>query len=373
MMLFSCSMVCHGELYRLRPAPERLTGYYLAIAAGGAMGGVLVGVVAPLVFNVYHELHLGILAAIGAALAAQQRLTIRQQKRHRFWIAALVIVGTAGIFLQGHKSTLGQTAIVNTRNFFGTLTIWEEAADEPDNHKLLLQHGTTFHGLQFQWPEKKLIPTAYYSRKSGVGLLLDNMPKQKSRSLGIVGLGVGTLAIYGNSTDIVRFYEINPEVERLARQYFTYLSASPAKIDVVLGDARLVLESESPQNYDVLIIDAFSSDAVPTHLLTQEAFAIYLKHLAPDGVLAFHLSTMHLDLKTVVWKQAEHHRLASLWIENDQIDSVGALGSDWILMSQDPNALAIPPLQQKAETPERDLSAIDLWTDEAINLLQILK
>jgi hypothetical protein len=372
-MLFFCAMVCHGELYRLRPESSHLTAYYLAIAAGGALGGILVAVVAPLIFNVHHELHLGLLATVGVLLAVQQGGSQAYRVRRYLWTAALLIVGTLGILFQGHKTVKGQTAVENTRNFFGTLTVWEEAANDPENHTLLLQHGTTFHGLQFQWPEKKLIPTAYYSRSSGVGLLLDNMPKQEHRTIGVVGLGVGTIAIYGKPTDTVRFYEINPEVERLARKYFTYLSASPAKVDVALGDARLVLESEPPQHYDVLIIDAFSSDAVPIHLVTREAFAIYLKHLADGGVLAFHISTMHLDLNAVVWKLAEHYGLEKMWIENDDITGLGALGSDWILLSKDSAAMAIPALQQKARTPKTDLSHIDLWTDDAMNLLQILK
>lgn len=372
-MLFFCAMVCHGELYRLRPQSSHLTVYYLAIAAGGALGGIFVAVIAPLVFNVYHELHLGLLATVGVLLAAQQGGTLAYRVRRRIWVAALLIVGTLGILFQGHKSVKGQTAVENVRNFFGVLTVWEEAPNDPENHKLLLQHGTTFHGLQFQLPEKKLIPTAYYSSKSGIGLLLENMPKQDRRTIGVVGLGVGTIAIYGKPGDTVRFYEINPEVERLARKYFTYLSASWANVDVVLGDARLTLDSEPPQNYDVLIVDAFSSDAVPIHLLTKEAFELYLKHLAPNGILAFHLSTMHLDLKSVVWKMAEHFNLDKMWIENDEIVGIGALGSDWILLSRDDKALAIPSLQQKARSPKSDLSGIDLWTDDVTNLLQILK
>jgi hypothetical protein len=235
----------------------------------------------------------------------------------------------------GQRTTDNQRAIDNERNFFGVLTIWEQDWDSPDEYTLLMQHGTTFHGLQFQSPEKSHIPTAYYAPDSGVGLALQNMPKQQYRRIGIVGLGVGTIAIYGNETDTIRFYEINPEVERLARQYFTYIEDSEARVEVVLGDARLTMENEPPQHYDVLVLDAFSSDAVPTHLLTAEAIEIYLKHLADDGVLAFHISTMHLDLHSVVWKLAEHFGLETAWIENHEDEQVGALASDWILLSRD--------------------------------------
>lgn len=372
-MLFFCSMVCHGELYRLRPQSRHLTAYYLAIAAGGAIGGIFVAVIAPLIFNVYHELHLGLLAAVGVLLLVQQGSSRAYCIRRYFWITALLIVGTLGILFQGHKTVKGQTAIENTRNFFGTLTVWEEAANDPENHKLLLQHGTTFHGLQFQAPEKKLMPTAYYSPKSGIGLLLENMPKQEYRHIGIVGLGVGTLSIYGKPTDTIRFYEINPEVERLARKYFTYLSASPSEIEIALGDARMTLDRESPQNYDVLVIDAFSSDAVPIHLLTQEAFEIYLKHLAKEGILAFHISTMHLDLNSVIQKLGEHNQLITLSIENDEVVGLGALASEWILLSRSTDIQHIPSFQRYAGISPRDLSEIDLWTDDKVNLLEILK
>ena len=290
-MLFFCSMVCHGELYRLRPHTGHITTYYLAISAGGALGGIFVAVIAPLFFKVYHELHLGLLASAAVVLMAQTGLSHAAQKRRPYWVGALVAVGLAGIFFQGRKTTDNQTAIDHCRNFFGVLTVWEESPRKPQMHKLLLQHGTTFHGLQFQDPAKKLLPTAYYSPRSGIGLYLQNMARQDNRRIGIVGLGVGTIAIYGQPSDVIVFYEINPQVEMMARQYFSYLSQSKANIEIVLGDARLSMENEPPQKYDVLILDAFSSDSVPIHLLTKEAFEIYLKHLADDGVLAFHIST----------------------------------------------------------------------------------
>jgi hypothetical protein len=372
-LLFFCSMVCHGELYRLRPQTEHVTAYYLAISAGGALGGIFVAVIAPLLFKVYHELHLGLLASAAAVLMAQEGLSVAARKRRPLWVGALVAVGLVGIFFQGSKTTDNQTAIDHCRNFFGVLTVWEEAPKNPQKHKLLLQHGTTFHGLQFQDPAKKLIPTAYYSPKSGIGLYLQNMAKQSDRRIGIVGLGVGTIAIYGQPSDTIRFYEINPQVQIMARIYFSYLSQSKANIEIVLGDARLSMENEMPQKYDVLVLDAFSSDAVPIHLLTKEAFEIYLKHLANGGVLAFHISTMHLNLHSVIWKAAQHLGLSSVWIENDENPETGALASDWILLSQNAAPLNIPSIQNAASQPKKEMVDISLWTDDYINLLQILK
>jgi len=284
-----------------------------------------------------------------------------------------VAVGAAAIFAEGHRGDANKIAISNTRNFFGVLTIWEQDWDNSEEHILLMQHGTTFHGLQFQAPEKRHIPTAYYAPDSGVGLTLQNISKQEDRRIGIVGLGVGTIAIYGNETDTIRFYEINSEVERLARQYFTYIEDSKAKVEIVLGDARLTMANEPPQHYDVLVLDAFSSDAVPTHLLTAEAMEIYLKHLADDGVLAFHISTMHLDLHSVVWKMAEHFGLETAWIENHEDEQVGALASDWILLSRDGSFLDSEAIQDAESSPKYRRKDVMLWTDDHINVLEILK
>ena len=388
-MLFSCCMVCHGELYRLRPASKHLTGYYLMIAAGGALGGFFVAVICPLIFNTYLELNLGLLACSlflllaegsernlkfkGKSRTGKTCSTGTNQIRQRVLIVLLFVAGGIGILFMGKRSTENQKAIDNSRNFFGVLTIWEESPDDPDMHKLLMQHGTTYHGLQFQSPEKKYIPTAYYAPGSGIGLTLRNMPKQENRRIGIVGLGVGTIAIYGSETDTIRFYEINPEVERLARKYFTYLDDTKAQVEIVLGDARLSMEQEAPQNYDVLAVDAFSSDAVPVHLLTAEAMEIYLKHLAEDGVLAFHISTQHLDLHSVVWKLAEHFGLETAWIEGFKDDGEGALASDWILLARNGRFLNSEPIDKESSSPRRRRKEVMLWTDDHINLMEILK
>jgi hypothetical protein len=372
-MLFSCCMVCHGELYRLRPAARYLTGYYLMIAAGGALGGFFVAVICPLIFKVYIELYLGLLACACFLLLVDRDVSAAHANRRPFWIAALLTVGLCGIFFMGRRTTDNQRAISHARNFFGVLTIWEEAWDDSENHKLLMQHGTTFHGLQFQSPEKKDIPTAYYSPDSGIGLTLRNLPKQDNRRIGIVGLGVGTIAIYGHPADTIRFYEINPQVEQMAKKYFTYLKDSPSDIEIVLGDARLSMEHELPQNYDVLVLDAFSSDSVPVHLLTAEAMEIYLRHLAPDGVLAFHISTMHLDLNSVVWKLAEHSGLQTAWIEGYEDEESGALASDWILLARDDRFLGTEAIRKNATPSSQRRKDVLLWTDDHINLLEILK
>jgi hypothetical protein len=372
-VLFTCCMVCHGELYRLRPHTKHLTGYYLTIAAGGALGGFYVAVICPLIFNVYIELYQGLLLCACFLLLVDSDIPRAQRKRRPYWITAIIVIGFLGISFMGELNVENQRAIDNRRNFFGVLTIWEESPEDPVDHKRLMQHGTTFHGLQFQLPEKEHLKTAYYAPSSGVGMTLLKMPRQDSRRIGIVGLGVGTIAGYGKPTDTFRFYEINPQVEQLARQYFSYLEDCEAKVEVLLGDARLSMENEPPQAYDVLVLDAFSSDVVPVHLLTAEAMDIYLKHLAHDGVLAFHISTQHLDLHSVVWKLAEHFDLETAWIESYEDDSEGVLASDWILMARVGAFLGSEAIQKEASSPSGRRKEVMLWTDDHINLLEILK
>lgn len=372
-LLFTCCMVCHGELYRLRPDAKHLTGFYLTVSAGGALGGFYVAVICPLIFNVYIELYQGLLLCACFLLLVDRDIPKAQKKRRPYLIAAIIAIGLLGISFMGEVNLKNQRAIDNRRNFFGVLTIWEECPDDPENHKLLMQHGTTFHGLQFLSPEKRHLQTAYYAPDSGVGLTLLNMPKQHDRRIGIVGLGVGTIASYGNATDFIRFYEINPQVEQLARQYFSYLEDSDAEVEVVLGDARLSMEDEPPQDYDVLVLDAFSSDAVPVHLLTLEAMEIYLKHLAEDGVLAFHISTLHLNLHSVALKLAEHFGLTAAWIRSVEDDPMGVMASDWVLMSRDGDFLESEAIQYESSPLNRHRKDVMLWTDDHINLLEILK
>ncbi len=371
-MLFACCMVCHGQLYLLRPASESLTAYYLMISAGGAAGGIFVGLIAPMIFNAYHELHLGLLVAVVAVLLSQKEASLPQRRRF-FWVAAVSVVGMVGILFQGRLSLDNQIAIDNCRNFFGVLTVLEASPEDPQQHQLLLRHGTTFHGMQFQNSGKKSIPTTYYGTDSGIGIAIANCPKSAGRRLGIVGLGVGTIAAYAKADDQICFYEINPDVERLARKYFSYLADCPAAVKVALGDARLSLENQPPQQYDILVIDAFSSDAVPLHLLTREVFQTYMKHVAPDGILAVHISTNYLDLQSVVWKQAQHLGLDSVWIEGFVNEETGTLDSDWILLGRPGSWIQQPRIKQHQSTSYADLSKIDLWTDDHINLIQILR
>ena len=294
-------------------------------------------------------------------------------RRRWVWVSLLLVVGVAIIFLRGQRGDVHRTAVLNSRNFFGVLTVWESDRDYPARHRYIMQHGTTFHGLQFVDPSKHYQPTAYYGRSSGAGLAMKFFPRQSKRRIGVIGLGVGTLAVYGKQGDYMRFYEINPEVKHLAETWFTYLESCPAEVDVILGDGRLSMEAEAAQEFDLLILDAFTSDAIPVHLLTKEAFEIYLRHLKPDGVIAMHISTIHLDLQSVVWKLAEHFKLKSAWIEDEGSEAKGTFASDWILLTNNDEFLKLKAIRYAASQPESDFGRVGLWTDDHVSLFRILR
>lgn len=368
--LWTGAMICHGELYRLRPAPGALTRYYLSLAAGGALGGVLTAVVAPLVFQRYLELPLSLLGCFLLALLTESRATLG--RRRAFWVVVILLAGSAMVYLQGMPRAQGKRAILQERNFFGVLTLWVEDEANPETTKRILQHGTTMHGVQFTAPDRQDWPTAYYGPRSGGGLAMQHLFLDRPRHIGVVGLGVGTLSTYGREEDRFVFYEIDPDVERIAREYFTYLRDTPAGVDVLLGDARMTMQQQDAQGFDLLLLDAFSSDAVPVHLLTREAFELYLHHLRPGGVLGVHISTYHVDLHSVVWKAAQELGLHTAWIASDENPEKGIFSADWILLSRSPGPLETPSIERASSTlqPRRD---IRLWTDDHVSLIEVLK
>ena len=273
-------------------------------------------------------------------------------------IAALASLTIA---LTAHLRQITEDRTYAVRNFFGVLKI------EAYTDVVKMKHGGVLHGMQFVEPEKRRLGTTYYSEKSGVGLLLNACHPDRPLKVGLVGLGSGTIAVYGRKGDHFRFYEINPEVLRLAKRYFSFLADCPAKTEVVLGDARLQMELEAPQAYDTIVLDAFSGDGVPIHLLTSEAFDIYSKHLLPNGVIAAHVSNRHLDLRPVLRAQADRLGLQMLTVSQSR-DRLGAEHNAWVLLTKDTALLARPELQkQKVNDDGRKV----LWTDARSDLMAI--
>jgi hypothetical protein len=441
LVLFACCMVCHGELVRLKPHPNYLTRFYLLISAGGAAGGIFVAIVAPQVFAGFWEFHFGLIGCLLLAIVvlAQDRqswwywnrpyvggaillglflapefvsryaglaaipmtmynwhyyplltilavwvgfITIRNGKRapkyrrlNSAQLASIAVVVALCAALYGQVQFDKYLAIRRDRNFYAALMIRRGTL-----HSIELRHGQTMHGYQsYDQPRE---PTSYYSRHSGVGLLLDGVaacPHSCSYRYGVIGMGVGTLATYGHPGNTIRFYELNPQVIAYSTSkspYFTFIRDSWAKVDVIPGDARLSLEREfgetGSQNFDLLVVDAFSSDAIPIHLLTQEALEIYLEHLrGPDSVLAFHISNRMLDLSPVLAALAEHNRLAAVRLHKRRSKDFGER-SDWVLLARNPNALALDAFRDHLDTmPPADPKLV--WTDDYSNLFKVLR
>ena len=305
--LFTCCMVCHGELARLKPNLKYLTHFYLMISAGGALGGVLVGLLAPHIFNAFYELPLGLSLCTVLVLFVLGRddeiALFRDWRRPVCWVtAALAIALITEFGLQIRGSQRG--ARVLARNFYGGLQVRDAALNSQDSVRRL-KHGTINHGEEYLSPARRDWPTTYYGPRAGAGLAIRDKQKLGPVRVGVIGLGVGTIAAYGRAGDYFRFYEINPLVEQLARGEFRFLCDSKARTDITLGDARLSLERQEPQNFDVLVVDAFSSDSIPVHLLTREAMELYFHHLKADGTLAFHISNRYLDLQPVLREEAK--------------------------------------------------------------------
>ncbi len=280
--LFLCCMVCHGELARLKPHPAHLTSFYLMCSAGGAMGGIFVGLLAPHVFRGYFELPIAMTGCAVLVLVTIHRDPSSALYKARWrpaWLALVALTATliAYLAVEIRKSTL--QARVRVRNFYGVLRIIDSETPVLERARRKLVHGTINHGVEFLAPDRRRLPTTYYGPGSGVGLALHEAQQRRGLRVGVIGLGAGTIACYGRPGDRYTFYEINPLVIRLAKTEFRFLQDSAAKVDIVLGDARLSLEREPTRAFDVLAVDAFSGDSIPVHLLTQEAFALYFRHL----------------------------------------------------------------------------------------------
>jgi hypothetical protein len=444
LVLFACCMFCHGEVYRSRPTPRHLTTFYLSVAVGGALGGIFVNLIAPLIFRGYWELPLGLFACFAAMLWMALRDRHSWVYRNVFWLPlaiwgywcaqyvihfrsrgliaylgtwqaklllALAILASVTAALQLRSAGRESGAIISgkysgnvpplmkvclvfvllfaggelaadkyrrslwsDRNFYGVLYAWRLETRDPRFTSHVLTHGRVQHGLQVQAPELRREPTFYFGRDSGVGLMLLNHPRRKAQPpaplrVGVIGLGIGTLAAYGEPGDVFRFYEINPAVIDVATKtpYFSFVSDSPAKIELVEGDARISLERElktgQSQKYDILVIDAFNSDSIPVHLLTKEAFQVYLRHLrGPDSVIAVHISNYMLQLAPVITGQAWNFQLYYAHIYSRPRTGSLSAPSQWMLLSANPKTLQQPAIMNvSTRPPERD---IPLWTDE---------
>jgi SAM-dependent methyltransferase len=448
MGLFTCCMVCHGELARLKPHPRYLTHFYLMISAGGAVGGLFVALFAPLVFRALYEFQIGL-----AACAILTLIVLHGDNEYSWFrqllnparlllVAALVIVaghivytwrgpllqattnlakrfsgeneprgvenemviglmlvcalalliGARGGRIRGKLAALACETLalvligyiafhvrqltadyrLTVRNFYGALRVRDSGLPTEFDATRTLTHGTINHGEQFLNPMRRRLPTTYYGPNTGVGIAIREKGKDRAIRVGVIGLGTGTLAAYGREGDYFRFYEINPLVLRLARTEFTYLSDCKAKVDVSMGDARLSLEKETEEHFfDVLAVDAFSSDSIPVHLLTLEAMQLYFRRLKPDGILAVHISNRYLDLQPVLEGETRATGKVARLIDNEEDDSQDVFSATWVLITSP--ATGFDAEEKSHSTEIESPRHVRLWTDDYSNLFQILK
>jgi len=364
-LLILC-LFCHAELHRHRPAPSHATAFYLLIAAGGALGSIFVGILAPMIFRGSYELACGLVLTAVLALVVTWKQGIGWRL---FWSAASIALVVLSVRQVREDD---RHAIARVRNFYGALRVTEEMQPPFPGYTRTLVHGTIQHGTQIFTDTLRQTPTSYYAHDSGVGLALDGCCGDRPRRVGVIGLGTGTLAAYGRPGDVFRFYDINPLVEPIARHLFTYLNESAATIEIVPGDARLSMAQEPPQGYDVLVIDAFSSDAIPVHLITSQAIDLYRRHLQPAGIIAFHVSNHFLDLPPIVDELARHAGMQSAFIVSEDNDDTGEYGADWVLVTSNRVFLVREDVAD-ATDPIPARAGLRLWTDDYSSVLPILK
>jgi hypothetical protein len=376
--LFNCCMVCHGELARLKPHPRFLTGFYVIVSLGGAMGGIFVGLVAPYVFHAYYEFPVGLIFCAGVLclLFARQLWRLPNVARYASVAVLLATFGAYGWFLGRIMNSMVDGYRVVVRNFYGQLRVYDKGdpSEDPDATRELV-HGTINHGEQSLRPEHRRDPITYFCPQSGIGRAM-RAQQGVTRRIGVLGLGCGTLAAYSQAGDTLRIYEINPLVLDIAHSQFSYIDDTAATVEVALGDGRLSLDAEPTQHFDMLVMDAFSGDSVPVHLITKEAFAIYFRHLKPDGILAVNITNSFLDLEPVIERAATDFGKVSLayhW-DAEMDDDEGGLcfSCSWALIMAASTLDAHPQLARDAKRlgPHPHFRE---WTDDFSNMYSILK
>jgi spermidine synthase len=368
--LFVAGLFCHAEAFRLRPERSgETTLFYLLFAAGGALGSFLIGILAPLVFRFNFDLAVVFLITALLALAVNWGSGWAASWGPRLlWGTASVLLLLLVVFIQ---RAYEHNTPVAVRNFYGSLRV-KRMIGYPAAETLTLTNGNIQHGTQILSQELRRVPTTYYAEDSGVGVALKNCCAGRTKSVGVIGLGAGTLAAYGAVGDRFRFYEINPAVAPIARNVFWYMRDSAATIDVVEGDARSSLAGEPPQGFDVLVVDAFSGDAIPLHLLTAEAMGVYRKHLAPGGMLAFHISNQHVDLEPEVVRLAESAGMSLMRVESPINEERGEFSATWMLVTDNDGFFLEPGVAGRVRKA-RGSEKVRLWTDDYSSLLPVLR
>ena len=372
--LFICCMLCHGELAIRKPAPQHLTLFYLMVSVGGALGGIFVAIIAPRVFNSYLELPVGLVACGILSVIVLFDLEIPRLGPWPVRFALAIGVGLLAGYLMRKEVADRQGYHLFARNFYGELRIRD---DDPTQEYALrnLLHGTINHGSQRLNPEHRYEVNSYYAPNSGIGRTMQAKQSLGPIRYGVVGMGAGVMTGYCRAGDYVRVYEINPLVKSLSeRGEFTFFSHCAGDKELLMGDARLTMETQTPPNYDVLVIDAFSSDAIPVHLLTKEVMQLYFKLLKPDGVLAVHISNRYLNLAPVCERGAEFVGKKATVVSDDASENTFANSTTWVLItSPDNNVFQNPSFEGANMYPATAAATFRGWTDDYSSILPILE
>ncbi|MBN9435808.1 fused MFS/spermidine synthase [Bosea sp. (in: a-proteobacteria)] len=379
--MFTGCMICHAEMVRLQPEPSRLPAFYLATAVGGAIGGLLVALLAPLLLPDYWEQTLAIVLIAAFALRPEiRRIRERWQARH-VGIAAAAALFLVALSVQVlSEITLSRDLVARVRNFYGVVKVLREDGEAPEDASLVMQQAGVDQGSQFLAADRRTEPACAFTAGSGVGQAIFRNATRRANPdapvrIGIVGLGAGMLAALGRPGDIIRYYELNPAVKDLVDRHFSFVRDSQAKVEIVLGDGRLLLEREveggRSQNYDVIVMNAFRGASPPMHLMTKEAFDIYLRHLKPDGVLAINFELDTLEVAPLHRGLAAASGLDVSWVETASENGCEDPIS-WALYTRDKGFWEVPEVKA-AMSPWRDGSQSRLlWTDRNSNLMSIV-
>ncbi len=363
---FASCLFCHSEASRLRPKRAReSTLFYLLFAAGGALGSFVIGIVFPLVLR--FNIDLVITCCFTALLAFL--VTWEEGWSSRLLWGVATIVMAVQIFWINIVNERNTTVAV--RNFYGALRV-KQKVGVPGITLRTLTNGNVEHGTQiFGTDEQRRTPTSYYAEDSGVGLAIRLCCDGGARTIGVIGLGAGTIAAYGRPGDRIQFYEINPAVEPIARNVFAYIRDSGALVSIVEGDARTSLAKEPAQGFNVLVVDAFSGDAIPLHLLTTQALALYRRHLAPGGIIAFHISNRHVDLEAPIALLARSAGMRAATVATGANDERGEFTATWMLLSDNLEFFAQPEIARVGREPVL-VTGLRPWTDDFSSLLPVL-
>jgi hypothetical protein len=372
--LFVTCMVCHGELANRKPSPRYLTSFYLMLSVGGVLGGLFVGIVAPYFFVSYFELPAGI------ALCSVLAWLVASEEPGKTWKESLVtvssfslllgVIGLSVFLVRSMKDAVNDYTVVQ-RNFYGTLRVKDSELGKWEGYRTLL-HGSINHGEQWTDPKRRRDLLTYYCPESGIGRVMRLRKEGQALTVGVLGLGAGTMAAFGQPGDHFRFYEINPLVPILARSQFTFVPDSRADVQIAMGDGRLSLEREPANQFDVLMMDAFSGDSIPVHLVTTEAFELYFRHLKPRGVIVVHISNKYLDLEPVVAAASAKLGKATYLVESDEDEEGSCFGTTYVLVASDPTIFNEESLSG-AGHPAAAKASVPAWTDGYSNMFRILK